>query len=49
MPRVGAGSIIVMHQGRGFSVACVSRVVDELQARGYRFVIPAADRLKTKR
>jgi peptidoglycan/xylan/chitin deacetylase (PgdA/CDA1 family) len=49
VPRVGAGSIIVMHQGRGFSVACVSRVVDELQARGYGFVIPAAERLKTKR
>lgn len=49
VPRVGAGSIIVMHQGRGFSVACVSRVVDELLARGYSFVIPAAERLKTNR
>ena len=49
VPRVGAGSIIVMHQGRGFSVACVSRVVDELQARGYAFVIPSAERLKTNR
>jgi len=49
VPRVSAGSIIVMHQGRGFSVACVSRVVDELQARGYSFVIPAAERLKTNR
>jgi peptidoglycan/xylan/chitin deacetylase (PgdA/CDA1 family) len=49
VPRVGSGSIIVMHQGRAFSVACVSRVVDELQARGYSFVIPEFERLKTNR
>jgi peptidoglycan/xylan/chitin deacetylase (PgdA/CDA1 family) len=49
VPRAGNGSIIVMHQGRGFSVACVSRVVDELQARGYSFVIPEFERLKTNR
>jgi peptidoglycan/xylan/chitin deacetylase (PgdA/CDA1 family) len=49
VPRVRGGSIIVMHQGRGFSAACVSRVVDELQARGYSFVIPELGRLKTKR
>jgi peptidoglycan/xylan/chitin deacetylase (PgdA/CDA1 family) len=49
VPRVGSGSIIVMHQGRAFSVACVSRVVDELQARGYSFVIPDFERLKTNR
>jgi len=49
VPRTGSGSIIVMHQGRSFSVACVSRVVDELLARGYSFVIPERDRLKTNR
>jgi peptidoglycan/xylan/chitin deacetylase (PgdA/CDA1 family) len=49
VPRTGAGSIVVMHQGRGFSVACIRRVVDELQGRGYSFVVPAAERLKTKR
>jgi peptidoglycan/xylan/chitin deacetylase (PgdA/CDA1 family) len=49
VPRTEAGSIIVMHQGRGFSVACISRVIDELRGRGYSFVIPAVDRLKTKR
>lgn len=49
VPRVRAGSIIVMHQGRAFSAACVSRVVDELQARGYAFVIPPVERLKTNR
>jgi peptidoglycan/xylan/chitin deacetylase (PgdA/CDA1 family) len=49
VPRVGAGSIIVMHQGRGFSVACVSSVVDALRAKGYSFVVPSPERLKTKR
>jgi peptidoglycan/xylan/chitin deacetylase (PgdA/CDA1 family) len=49
VPRVRPGSIVVMHQGRAFSVACVARVVDELQARGYSFVVPPIERLKTKR
>ncbi|HEX9458967.1 MAG TPA: polysaccharide deacetylase family protein, partial [Thermoanaerobaculia bacterium] len=49
VPRTGAGSIVVMHQGRHFSVACIRRVVDELQGRGYSFVVPAVGRLKTKR
>ena len=48
-PLVRAGSIIVMHQGRGFSVTCISRVIDELHARGYAFVIPSFERLKTNR
>lgn len=47
--RIHGGSIIAMHQGRGFSVTCISRVVDELLARGYSFVIPSVERLKTKR
>jgi peptidoglycan/xylan/chitin deacetylase (PgdA/CDA1 family) len=49
VPRAANGSIIVMHQGRDFSVACISRVVDEMKARGYSFVIPEFDRLKTNR
>jgi peptidoglycan/xylan/chitin deacetylase (PgdA/CDA1 family) len=49
LPRVRNGSIIVMHQGRVFSAACISRVVDELQARGYSFVVPEFKRLKTNR
>jgi peptidoglycan/xylan/chitin deacetylase (PgdA/CDA1 family) len=49
VPRVRSGSIVIMHQGRNFSVACITRVVDELRGRGYCFVIPPADRLKTKR
>jgi peptidoglycan/xylan/chitin deacetylase (PgdA/CDA1 family) len=49
VPRAGNGSIIVMHQGRDFSVACISRVIDEMKARGYSFVIPELERLKTNR
>ena len=49
VPRTGNGSIVVLHQGRPFSIACISRVVDELQARGYSFVIPSFERLKTNR
>ncbi len=49
VPRTGAGAIVVMHQGRAFSVSCISRVVDELHGRGYSFVVPAVERLKTKR
>jgi len=49
VPRIAPGAIIVMHQGRPHSVACITRVVDELQRAGYAFVIPADDRLKTNR
>lgn len=49
VPRVTSGSIVVMHQGRGFSVDCVTGVIRALQAKGYSFVVPAPERLKTKR
>jgi len=49
VPRVTSGSIVVMHQGRGFSVACVTSVVRALQTKGYAFVVPVPERLKTKR
>ena len=49
LPRVTSGSILVLHQGRAGTLAIVARVIDELHTRGYSFVIPADDRLKTKR
>jgi len=49
VPRVFPGAIVVLHQGRPWSVRCIARVVAELRARGYRFVIPDDARLKTKR
>jgi peptidoglycan/xylan/chitin deacetylase (PgdA/CDA1 family) len=44
-----AGGIIVMHQGREWSARTIAAAVDQLQARGYSFVIPDDARLKTKR
>ncbi|HUJ12774.1 MAG TPA: polysaccharide deacetylase family protein [Thermoanaerobaculia bacterium] len=49
VPRVRPGAIVVMHQGRPQSLACIERVIDTLRADGYSFVIPADDRLKTNR
>jgi peptidoglycan/xylan/chitin deacetylase (PgdA/CDA1 family) len=47
--RLEPGAIVVVHQGREWSVRCIERVIDEAQRRGYRFVIPDAGALKTKR
>jgi peptidoglycan-N-acetylglucosamine deacetylase len=49
VPRVFPGAIVVLHQGRAISARCIARVVGELRARGYEFVIPEDARLKTKR
>ena len=49
LPDVEPGAIILMHQGRTASVRMIERVVDELQSRGYAFVIPSTGRLKTNR
>jgi peptidoglycan/xylan/chitin deacetylase (PgdA/CDA1 family) len=49
VPRVFPGAIVVLHQGRAISSRCIARVVGELRARGYSFVIPDDARLKTKR
>jgi peptidoglycan-N-acetylglucosamine deacetylase len=46
---VRPGAIVVLHQGRPHSLRCIERVAEELQARGYEFVIPDDARLKTKR
>ena len=45
VPRVHGGAIVVMHQGRSWSVRTVARVVDELVARGFTFVVPDDSRL----
>lgn len=46
VPRVSPGAIVVMHQGREWSARTIARVVDELQARGFRFVIPQDTQLE---
>ena len=47
--RVGAGispgAIILLHEGRERSNEAILRVVDELQERGFSFVIPGDDQL----
>lgn len=49
VPKVRPGSIIVMHQGRAISTACITGVVDALLAQGYSFVVPSDERLNTSR
>ena len=49
LPDIEPGAIIVLHQGRSFSLRILERIIDELQHRGYRFVIPDPARLKTNR
>jgi peptidoglycan/xylan/chitin deacetylase (PgdA/CDA1 family) len=49
LPDVAPGAIILLHQGRRASLPMLERVIDEVQRRGYRFVVPAPDRLKTNR
>jgi peptidoglycan/xylan/chitin deacetylase (PgdA/CDA1 family) len=47
--RVGAGvspgAIVLLHEGRPRSNEAILRVIDELTARGYSFVIPGDDQL----
>jgi len=49
MERVAPGAIIVVHQGRPHSIACIAAVIDAVRGAGYTFVIPSDDRLKTNR
>lgn len=49
IPRLHPGAILVLHQGRPYSLAVLERVIDDARAAGYRFVIPEDRRLKTKR
>ena len=49
IPHLHPGAIIVLHQGREYSLAVLERVIDEARAAGYRFVVPEDRRLKTKR
>jgi len=43
--RVAPGAVIVLHEGKKRSNEAILRVVDELQERGYSFVIPDDDQL----
>lgn len=43
--QVKSGAIVLLHEGRARSNEAILRVVDELQARGYSFVIPGDEQL----
>jgi len=49
LPRLEPGAILVTHQGREWSVRVIERLIEAVQQRGYTFVIPSDERLKTKR
>ncbi|MFP5247267.1 MAG: polysaccharide deacetylase family protein, partial [Thermoanaerobaculia bacterium] len=40
LPDVAPGAIVLLHQGREFSVRVLEHVIAQLQQRGYAFVIP---------
>ena len=42
---VSPGAIVLLHEGRARSNEAILRVIDELSARGYTFVIPADEQL----
>lgn len=42
---VSPGAIVLLHEGRARSNEAILRAIDELLARGYRFVIPGDERL----
>ena len=48
LPDVEPGAI-VLHQGRPFSMRVLERLIDEVQQRGYTFVVPDDGRLKTNK
>lgn len=43
------GAIVVLHQGREWSLATIGAVIVAAQSRGYTFVVPDPARLKTNR
>lgn len=47
LPRLTPGAIIVLHQGREHSLRVLERVIVAVQERGYAFVIPEDDALRT--
>jgi peptidoglycan/xylan/chitin deacetylase (PgdA/CDA1 family) len=42
---ISPGAIVLLHEGRARSNEAILRVIDELRARGYSFVIPADEQL----
>jgi peptidoglycan/xylan/chitin deacetylase (PgdA/CDA1 family) len=49
LAKLEPGAILVLHQGRPHTLETFARVIAEVQARGYAFVVPEDERLITKR
>jgi peptidoglycan/xylan/chitin deacetylase (PgdA/CDA1 family) len=49
LSRLVPGAILVLHQGREHSLRIIERVIVAARERGYSFVVPDDDRLKTNR
>lgn len=49
LPSIEPGAIIVLHQGRAWSLTVIEKVVVELKSRGYAFVVPDDGRLQTNK
>lgn len=43
--QVQPGAIIVLHQGRPWSLAAIEQTIEQVRERGYAFVVPALSRL----
>lgn len=46
LPHIRPGAIIVLHQGRDYSVRVLERVIVAMREEGYTFVIPRDDQLR---
>jgi peptidoglycan/xylan/chitin deacetylase (PgdA/CDA1 family) len=46
LPKVSPGAIILLHQGREYSLRVLETVIVALRERGYSFVIPEDDQLR---
>jgi peptidoglycan-N-acetylglucosamine deacetylase len=49
LPKVEPGAIVVLHQGREYSLRVLERVITALRERGYEFVIPDDAQLSVRR
>lgn len=47
LPHLRPGAIIVLHQGRAHSVRVLEHVITEVMSRGYSFVIPEDEQLRS--
>jgi hypothetical protein len=47
--QLAPGAVVVLHQGRTWSLRAIDGVIAAAQSAGYDFIVPDASRLKTNR